>query len=210
MKEIIYCTCNTHISEVDALCIKYLKEIKLPVISVSLNKEIDFGDKRIVMHGKKSPLMLYQQMVAGLETSEADFIFFAENDVVYHPSHFDFEPERDDAYYFNVNVWKMRWSDGFCIKTDNSQQVSGMVASRKLLLKYYTGRIEAIKTDKFDGHYEPRDAERVNWESPIPNIDIRHDSNMSVSKWSPKDFRNKKYAEGWKESTIEKVLGHKL
>ncbi len=77
MIEIIYCTCNTHLPEIDELCRKYLKGVKYPIISVSLNKEIDFGDKRIVMHGKRGPLMLYEQMTAGLEASNADYILLS-------------------------------------------------------------------------------------------------------------------------------------
>ena len=39
-----------------------------------------------------------------------------------------------------------------------------------------------------------------NWQSEYPNVDIRHDSNLTASKWSPAEFRNKKYAQGWQEA----------
>lgn len=197
---IIYYTCNTHLPEIDDLCREYLSKINLPVVSISLNKSIDFGDKRIVVKGERSPLMMHKQIVVGLEASNSDYVFLAESDVIYHPSHFDFIPQRDDLYYFNVNVWKMRWSDGFCVKTDNTQQVSGMIASRKLLLDYYKGRVIEIEKNGFDRHYEPRNAPRINYESSYPNVCIRHDGNLTKSKWSINDFRNKEYAKGWKEA----------
>lgn len=196
---IIYYTCNTHLPEIDDLCREYLSKINLPIISVSLNKPIDFGGKRIVVKGERSPLMMHKQIVAGLELSDAEYVFLAESDVIYHPSHFDFKPEKPDVYYFNVNVWKIRWSDGFCVKTDNSQQVSGMAANRKLLLDFYKRRTAEIEKIGFDRHYEPRNAPRINYESAFPNICIRHDGNLTKSKWSVDDFRDKKYAKGWKE-----------
>lgn len=198
--DIIYYTCNTHSPEIDGLARKYLSKIDLPVISISLNKRINFGDKQIVVQGERSPLMMHKQILTGLEASDSEFVFLAESDVLYHPSHFDFKPTRNDVYYFNVNVWKMRWTDGFCIKTDNSQQVSGMVASRNLLLNFYRPRVNEIEKNGFDRHYEPRNAPRINYESSYPNICIRHDRNLTKSKWSISDFRNKEYAKGWKES----------
>lgn len=197
---IIYYTCNTHLPEIDGLCRAYLRKIDLPIITVSLNKSINFGGKQIVLKGERSPLMMHKQIVTGLEASDSEYVFLAESDVIYHPSHFDFIPKRGDVYYFNVNVWKVRWSDGFCVRTDNSQQVSGMVASRKLLLDYYSGRVVEIEKNGFDRHYEPRNAPRINYESQYPNICIRHDGNLTKSKWKVSDFRNKKYAKGWKES----------
>ena len=198
--EILYYTCNTHLPEIDDLCREHLKTVPYPIISVSLNKEIDFGDKRIVMEGVRGPLMMHEQILAGLEASEADFIFLVESDVIYHPSHFSIVPEREDVYYFNTNVWKMRWSDGLCIWTDNCQQVSAIVASRKLLLDFFRNKVDEIKEKGFDRHYEPRNAPRVNWQSETPNVCIRHENNITKSKWSPDDYRNKENAKGWKES----------
>lgn len=203
--DIIYYTCNTHLPEIDDLAREYLGKVGLPIIAVSLNKELDFGDKRITMEGERGPLSMHKQIVAGLEASDAKHVFLTESDVLYHPSHFDFVPPTDDAYYINVNVWKMRWEDGFCIRTDNSQQVSGIVASRKLLLDFYRVRTAEIEKNGFDRHYEPPEGLRINYRSEVPNICIRHGNNLTKSKWSVDDYRNKKYAEGWKESNIKDI-----
>lgn len=200
MKGIVYYTCNTHKPEIDDLCRQYLKKIDLPIITVSLNKSIDFGDKRIVVKGERSPLMMHKQIVIGLEASDAEYVFLTESDVLYHQSHFDFKPMRNDVYYFNVNVWKMRFADGFCVRTDSAQQVSGMVANRKLLLDYYSQRVVEIEKNGFDSHYEPRNTPRINYSSVNPNICIRHNRNLTMSKWSINHFRKKEYAKGWKES----------
>jgi len=199
-KTIIYYTCNAHKPEIDNLARSYLLKIGLPIISVSLNEEIDFGDVRIVMKGDRSPLMMHKQIVKGLEACQTKYAFLAESDVLYDPSHFDFTPKEDDKFYFNVNVWKQKWPEKFFIRTDNSQQLSGMSATTQLMLNFFKKRLAEIEKEGFNRHYEPR-YNRENYSSEIPNICIRHDKNLTVSKWSVDDFRNKEYAKGWTEAT---------
>lgn len=205
-KTIVYYTCNEHKAEIDDLARYYLSKVGLPIVSVSLNKEIDFGDDRIVMQGERGPLTMHRQIVAGLERVKTKYVFLAESDVLYHPSHFDFTPKRDDIYYFNVNVWKQRWPDNYFIRTDNSQQLSGMSGYTDLILNFFKKRLEEIEKNGFDRHYEPR-RPRENYSSEIPLICIRHDRNLTMSKWSPDDFRNKEYAKGWTESKVENIAG---
>lgn len=200
MKTVIYYTCNVHLPEIDNLARNCLSKIDLPIVSVSLNKQIDFGDERIVMNGTRSPIMMHRQIVKGLEKCNTKYAFLAESDVLYHPSHFEFTPERDDVFYFNVNVWKQRWPDNYYVKTDNSQQLSGMSGNTNLLLNFFTKRLKEIEEIGFNRHFEPR-GPRENYESKTPIICIRHNSNITRSKWSPKDYRNKEYAKGWKEAT---------
>lgn len=202
---IIYYTCNTHLVEIDEICRKQLLKSGLPIISVSLNKDIDFGDVRIKVNGERSPLMLHKQVAIGLSVSTSKYVFLAESDVMYHPSHFKFTPPTDDKYYINVNLWKMRWQDGFCVRTDNSQQISGTVVNKKLALDFFVHRIDDIDKNGFDRHYEPPEELRVNYQSEFPNICIRHDNNLTKSKWSVEDYRNKDYAKGWQESTIKNI-----
>ena len=74
-KTLIYYTCNEHLPEIDNLARKYLSKIDLPIISVSLNKEIDFGDVQIVMEGERSPLMMLKQIVRGLAVCQTKYAF---------------------------------------------------------------------------------------------------------------------------------------
>jgi hypothetical protein len=199
-KAIIYYTCNSHLPEIDGLCRERLGRVELPVVSVSLNKTLDFGTTRLVMEGAKGPLMMHKQILAGLRASSADFVFLCESDVLYSLTHFDFAPSRFDVIYYNVNVWKVRWTDKLAVWTDDLQQVSGICASRELLLDFYARRVEQIARG-FDRHYEPRGYPVINWQSAEPNLCIRHDDNLTRSKWEPTEFRNPKYAAGWKTST---------
>lgn len=218
-KEIIYYTCNTHDPKIDNACREQLKKSGIPIVAVSLNKSIGFGDKNITMEGERSPEMMHKQILRGLQSSTAKYVFLCESDVLYHPLHFEFVPPRDDTFYYNINVWKVRYDDGLSVWTDNMQQVSGICADRELLLDFYTKRLAQIEVEGFNRHYEPGDKQTVYLErtgkeykvstymSRFPNLCIRHDSNLTKSKWSPEEFRNKEYAKGWKEGYYVKGWG---
>jgi len=52
-----------------------------PIVSVSLNKPLDWGEN-IVLNGKRSYLMMFKQILAGIEASKADVLFMVEHDVL--------------------------------------------------------------------------------------------------------------------------------
>lgn len=213
-KGVVYYTCNTHDVNIDEACRQQLQKARggAELVSVSLNVGLEFGDTRLEMAGEKGPLMMHRQILKGLLASTARFVFLCESDVYYHPSHFDFTPFREDVFYYNVNVWKV-WPDGLTAWTDDLQQVSGCVASRELLIDYFSKRIAQIERDGFNGHYEPGVKQTVyprmrggvygvqNYHSEYPNLCIRHNDNLTRSKRSPEEFRNAKYAKGWRTAT---------
>lgn len=45
------------------------------------------------------------------------------------------------------------------------------------------------------------------WESEYPNIDIRRGEAVTRSKWKPEDYRNQKFAKGWREASEIKPWG---
>ena len=211
-KEIIYYTCNSHKPEIDEMCRKQLSKSPLPILSVSLNKDIEFGQHRLRMDAEKGPLTMHKQIVLGLEASKAKYVYLAESDVLYPPEHFDFTPARDDVFYFDVNVWKLRWNDGHCVWTDDLQQLSGMCGDRLLILDFFKKRVAQIEKEGFNRHYEPSARQNVfpkerggkygqyNYMGKYPQVCIRHDANITSSKWSVDDYINKDFAKGWKEA----------
>lgn len=185
------------------------------LVSVTL-KPMDFGDN-IVLKKERGYITMAEQILTGLKELNNDIVYFTEHDVLYHPSHFDFVPPEEDTFYYNTNVWRVRFKDGFAVRTDDCKQLSGLVAYRKLLIKHFEKRIELLKN--YDGEdfnkyvrrmgFEPGTHGRIpelvgksqGFESKHPNIDIReHGVNLTPSRWSPDKYRNKKYAEGWKET----------
>jgi hypothetical protein len=154
---------------------------------------------------------MHRQILAGLERSTADYVFFCEHDVLYHPSHFEFIPPRRDTFYYNVNVWRVRSPDGHAVKTADCKQLSGVCCWRELALAHYRERVRRIAKEGFSrkNGYEPGTRHLPNgydnslaesWVSEYPNLDIRHDGTVTRNHWTRESFRNAKYAEGWEET----------
>ena len=213
-KAIIYYTCNTHRPEIEEACRRRILDGKgdAELVTVSL-QPIDYGDSRAVLSLPRSPETMFKQIDVGLRMTNADVVFLCESDVYYDPSHFEFEPSREDTFYYNTNVWRVRYDDAFAVRTDFCQQLSGLCVYRKTLLAHMRERMEKIAAEGFSRKmgYEPFTHDRVkwptqfwadSWESEAPNVDIRHDANITASRWSPFDFRNRKYAKGWREDAI--------
>lgn len=188
---------------------KISKAKRIPVISASL-KKMTFGDKNIHFpHLKRGYYAMFKQILGALENSKADIIFFAEHDVLYHPSHFDFIPPRKDIFYYNHNWWRVRTDDGFAVHWD-ANQVSGLVAYREHLLKFYRERLAEVEKNGYTNKmgFEPggRNSKLTSsWKSEVPNIDIRHGKNLAKNKWSLKDFRDKSTAKNF--MTAEEIPG---
>jgi hypothetical protein len=167
-------------------------------------------------------LTMFRQIFDGLRIIKEDIVFFCEHDILYHPSHFDFIPPTRDKFYYNTNVWKVRWSDGFAVKVDICQQTSGLCAYKDLLIEEYRRRIERVEKEGWHSNmgYEPgtkllihngfSDLRAESWQSEYPNIDIRHENNMTASRWKPEEFIHQKNTVGWTESTLDKIPGWNL
>ena len=216
-KGIVYYTDNQLTLKIAKACQKRLRRIELPIVSASL-KPMDFG-KNIHLPLERSSLTMFKQILAALEASKSEIVFFCEHDVLYHPSHFDFTPPKKDVFYYNTNVWKLRMEKqqkgmipfGHAIRTDDCKQTSGLCAYRELLLEHYRKRVELVEKNGFSRRmgFEPgthNREERVDdykseaWESKYPIVDIRHSQNLTANRWEKSVFRNKKYVKGWKES----------
>lgn len=217
-KGILYYTDNELDPKIMNMCQDQIKKCAKDnrIISVSL-KPLDFGDN-IYLPLERGYLTMAKQILAGLEALETDIVYFCEHDVLYHPSHFDFIPEKKDVYYYNVNVWKVRANDGFSVRVDDCRQLSGLCAYRETLIKHFKERVRRIESEGFNRKmgFEPgthNRQERIDdlksgiWKSEFPNLDIRHDKNLTSSRWKKEQFRNQKYTEGWTEKNIKDVEG---
>lgn len=194
---------------------KISQEKNIPIVSASL-KPMVFG-KNIYLPLQRGWLTMVKQILAALEASTADVIFFCEHDVLYDPSHFDFLPPQKDMYYYNENVWQVRASDGHALYYD-CKKLSQLCAYRELLIKHYKERIRRIEAEGFKmtmGH-EPGthnrkeridDFKAESWRSSVPNIDIRHDTNATSSRWRQDQFRDQRNCQNWKESEANLLNG---
>lgn len=187
----------------------------LPIVAVTLRPIRWPSARHLVLPLERGPLAMFRQILAGLEALDTDVAFLCEHDVVYHPSHFDFAPPRDDCYFYNVNTFKVDATTGRAV-TYITKQTSGLCANRELLVAHYRERVRRVEAGGFSRRmgFEPgshRRAERVDevpsgvWRSEYPNIDIRHDKNMTASRWSAEEFRDQRHCQGWQE--VEAIPG---
>jgi glycosyltransferase involved in cell wall biosynthesis len=180
-----------------------------PIVSVSLNQPLDWGSN-VVLEGKRGYLMMFKQILAGIEANKSDVLFMCEHDVLYHPDHFKYNPERDDLFYYNENRWFVNAETGHALFY-HAMSTSGMCAKRDLLLEHYTKRVERVEREGYTfrigfepgGHKFPRGIDnygRLAWWSDCPNIDIRHGKNLTISRWTKDEFRNKRNLYAWTEA----------
>ncbi len=116
------------------------------------------------------------------------------------------EPEIFDR---PIASWKVRAEDGHALHYPCSQ-TSGLCASRLLLIAHYRRRLDLVLERGFSRAmgFEPGThgrPERVDdfraetYLSAYPNVDIRHSTNLTESRWRREQFRNQRYTEGWTE-----------
>ncbi len=209
-KGLIYYTDNRAPIKIAKKVQDSLQQVGIPIVSCSIKPMPHFGHN-IHLPGKRGPLQMFKQILAALEASTAEVVFFCEQDVLYHPTHFDFVPPRKDVFYYNTNVWKHDLETGKSWRTDDCRQVSGIACYRELALAHYRARVARVEAEGFTMAmgYEPGthnrpervdDATSATWESTKPNIDIRHGGNFTRTRTSPGDYRNARYARGWTEA----------
>lgn len=208
---------------------KTILDSGLPIVSCSL-KPINFGKNMVLKNKERSYPTMVLQIFTALENSDADYVFFCENDVLYHKSHFDFVPERDDIYYYNVNNWRWDYPKDRLISYDELTSLSGLCCNRKLALEHYKKRlrrVEELGLDKKRSReprwarkwgYEPgtkprrrggfSDEEHKKRKSEYPNIDIRHRKTFSSPKITLDSFKCP--PTNWREAKLEEIPGWNL
>lgn len=184
-----------------------LLTIGLPIVSCTLYP-LDFGTN-IHLPLEKGYLTMFKQILACLESSDADIVYHCEHDNLMHPSHFDFTPPDKDKFYYDLAWWKVR-ADGLAV-TWEAVQVSGLCYYRQLGIDFYKKRIAEFDVNNFDRKFEPTVNDLYEtWWAEYPSIDIRHETNTTYNKWKLEHFRKKETAVNFKTSTIEAIPGWNL
>ena len=183
----------------------------LPIVSCSL-KPIDLGMNIVLKDRVRSYPTMALQILTALEALETKYVFFAEHDVLYNKTHWDFVPPTDDIYYYNVNNYRWLFPDDYLITYSGLTSLSSLCCNRKLAIAHYKLRLDLIEKwglDKIRGReprwarrfgYEPgtkkkrkggvSDEEHIKRRSALPNIDIRHSLTFSRPKVSVEEFKH--------------------
>jgi hypothetical protein len=210
---ILYYTDNCINMRLSLACRSYIARSGLPITSVTL-KPTEFG-RNFVYKGVRGYKTMFRQIELGLASMTEDFVYFCEHDVLYHPNHFTFVPERSDCWYYAGNWWQVRLSDGFAVSYDISP-LSGLVVDRRTALTHFQERNAMIEQKGF-GYwmgFEPFTHRRVKWlhwydyevfQPPFPNIDLAHDTNQTRKRFTQDSFiRKPKF---WNEGDAAHIPG---
>jgi hypothetical protein len=210
-KGLVYYTNNTPAENIFLACQKQLNKcMKIwgyPIYSIS-QKPIDFGINT-VMDLESSLISMYKQIYEGLTQCQTDVIFLIEHDVLYHPSHFDFTPERKDHFYYNRNEWRVSSVTGKAIYYLNND-TSQLVALREPLMSHIKRAIET-NSDHVHSSYgtspprgippeEQKGKHYGTYMSKVSNVDIRHPNTLSRQRMTVDEFRSERSRRGWTES----------
>jgi hypothetical protein len=207
---VVYYSDNRVDASIDWAVREHIEASGMPIVAVTLHPIQWPSAKNIVLDAERGYLTMFRQILAGLEALDTDDVFFCEHDVLYHRSHFQFTPPNDSTYFYNLNVFKVDAATGRAV-TYETKQTSGLCADRQLLIAHYRERIRRVEAEGFSTRmgFEPGShgrKERVDnvpsdvWRSPFPNVDIRHDRNLTPSRWSPEQFRDQRNCQGWTEA----------
>lgn len=210
-KGLVYYTDNTLEENLFLTCQKQLNRCMeiwgFPIYSIS-QKPINFGINT-VMDLDRSILSMFKQILRGIVECKTAVIFLVEHDVLYHPSHFDFTPEKENHFYYNRNEWRVSSETGKAVFYEHND-VSQLCAPRDLLLEHYTRVVELAEKEGYKYSYgfsPPRGLPRRDQSkhygcfiSRVPNLDIRHPKAFTRQRMNKSDFRSERSCRGWTES----------
>lgn len=207
-KGLVYYTNNKPEERIFKACQKQLKKCMeqwgFPIYSIS-HKPVDIGINTVVNY-PNSLLSMYKQIYEGLEQCETDAIFLIEHDVLYHPSHFDFSPEREDHFYYNRNQWHVSSVTGNVV-TYLHNDTSQLCALREPLMKHIKRAIE-VNEVRFHGGWgispprgippeEQKGKHYGVYFSEGINVDIRHPQAFTRQRMTKDQFRSPLSRRGW-------------
>lgn len=103
----------------------------LPIVSIS-QQPIEFGDNVCVGDIGRSRHNIYRQLRLGAELAQSQFVVVCEADFLYPPKWFQFDPPRDDTYYYPEECYILWWKKAVFFRK-KMHQLTGVVGREHLL-----------------------------------------------------------------------------
>jgi hypothetical protein len=148
----------------------------IPLISVSF-EPMDFGQNICVGDIGRHHLNIYRQALKGVTEAKTKFIALAEDDVLYHPTHFKRRPT-PGKFAYNMNVWSIyTWENPQVFSYKNRRNLSGLICERKLF-------IEAME-ERFARWPDDSRTPIRNWAEPGKSV---YEKNLGVKQRLSEEF----------------------
>lgn len=157
----------------------------LPLVSVS-QKPIDFGENICVWDIGATPDGMLMQTITGAKAAKTQFIGFAEADVLYHRSYYDFRPERDDAFYYPDEVYIL-WQNRRRYYLKKRREITSIV-NREYFIKIAQRVLTAYTPDQHVVNMVRKVARQKTFYNEIPVIDIKTRNGMHWGTLTSKDY----------------------
>ena len=159
-----------------------------PIISVSFKSAI-IGDNCtniVIGERERSVYQMYQQVLIGAKEAKTEFVFLCEDDMLYHPTHFDYRPE-GDVFAYNINKWSIfSWVEPSFFSYRLRKLMNSLIVRREALIKNLEERyakypvydkieFEKIRKywgepGKYENHLGINTIETEEYKSEYPNV----------------------------------------
>ena len=103
-----------------------------PIITIS-KKPLDWG-MNLIQEEEPSVSNVYRQILRGAKLAATEYIAIAEDDTLYHKSHFEFRPEKDTFGYDGHRWGIFTWGQPFYYHKDRISNAA-MIAPRQLAIE---------------------------------------------------------------------------
>jgi hypothetical protein len=126
-----------------------------PVISIS-QRPIDFGKNIYVKGLVPSIYNIYKQILIGAKEATTKYIACCEDDCLYVPGYFEYQPSDDETFAYNTNNWNCD-EEFFFFRERNNMCMC--IAPRELIIDTLEKRFEKypviLPREKLQGFGEP-------------------------------------------------------
>lgn len=119
-----------------------------PIVSVS-HKPMEMGTNICVGKTPRSQGQIYRQLLIGCKEAKSKYVAVAEDDVLYHYSHFNFRPQ-PGHWGYNMNAWSIfTWGEPmFTYKTPGGRRnLNGLICERDMLVEHLEQRFRIWSDD---------------------------------------------------------------
>jgi len=154
---IIYYTENRLKEPLFSACQRHLEKAaeQIPIVSVS-HEPINLGTNISIGKQKPSWLLLYKQVLMGVEAAKTKYVAMAEHDCFYTHEHFSWTPPKDDTFYYNENHWLVQYAENshpelkgmYSRYWKQRLALSQMICNRELLIDTLNQRLDLLDKDR--------------------------------------------------------------
>lgn len=137
---VIYYTANKNSDHFMKNTQKYLLEAvgDTPIVSVSFKPTVFGNNCTNICIGEqpRSNYMIYKQVLMGAKKAKTKYVAMAEDDMLYHPSHFTYRPTDDETFSYNINKWSIfSWVDPPFFSYRITKLMNSLITTKKALIK---------------------------------------------------------------------------